>query len=75
MIADGFASYGQEAVAARVRRDALKLAETAGLREYYDPRTGSGLGGTDFSWSAAIWLSWLSSSQDREAHRDLLTPA
>ncbi|MFI4997545.1 MAG: trehalase family glycosidase [Hyphomicrobiales bacterium] len=75
MIADGFASYGQEAVAARVRRDALKLAETAGLREYYDPCTGSGLGGTDFSWSAAIWLSWLSSSQDREAHRDLLTPA
>jgi hypothetical protein len=71
LIADGFAAYGQETVASRIRHDALKLAETSGLREYYDPRTGSGLGGTDFSWSAAIWLSWLG----RPGHSDLLTPA
>ncbi len=25
-----------------------------GLREYYDPRTGKGLGAKDFAWSALI---------------------
>jgi hypothetical protein len=25
-----------------------------GLREYYDPRTGAGLGAKDFAWSALI---------------------
>ena len=25
-----------------------------GLREYYDPRTGTGLGAKDFAWSALI---------------------
>jgi glycogen debranching enzyme len=34
---------------------ARRLASTvaaAGLREYYDPLTGRGIGATDFSWSA-----------------------
>jgi hypothetical protein len=26
----------------------------AGLREYYDPYTGEGMGATDFSWSALV---------------------
>ncbi len=73
LIADGLAAYGQEGLASRIRLDAQRLATAGGLREYYDPRSGAGLGGADFSWSAAIWLSWLSPSQDREAH--LLTPA
>ncbi len=25
-----------------------------GLREYYDPRTGAGLGAKDFAWSALV---------------------
>ena len=25
-----------------------------GLREYYDPRTGKGLGAKDFAWSALV---------------------
>ena len=25
-----------------------------GLREYYDPDTGAGMGATDFSWSALV---------------------
>jgi hypothetical protein len=71
LIADGFAAYGQAAVASRIREHALRLAERSGLREYYDPHNGSGLGGTDFSWSAAIWLSWLGQPQ----RSDLLTSA
>ena len=28
--------------------------EREGLREYYDPRSGRGLGAKDFAWSALI---------------------
>ena len=31
------------------------LDEREGLREYYDPRTGRGMGATDFAWSTLIW--------------------
>jgi alpha,alpha-trehalase len=69
MLADGFAGYGAEAEARRIRGDSRALAETAGLREYYDPLTGAGLGGGDFSWTAAMWLAWI--GDDRQP--DLLT--
>ncbi|SDR56698.1 alpha,alpha-trehalase [Rhizobiales bacterium GAS191] len=74
LIADGFAAYGHGEVAERIRGDARRLAEAHGLREYFDPRNGAGLGGRDFSWSAAVWLSWLSASRDDVAGRDLVTP-
>jgi hypothetical protein len=32
----------------------LETVEREGLREYYDPRTGKGLGAKDFAWSALI---------------------
>ena len=28
--------------------------DAVGLREYYDPFTGRGMGATDFSWSALV---------------------
>ncbi|MFI5012489.1 MAG: neutral trehalase [Hyphomicrobiales bacterium] len=73
LIADGFAAYGYAELAARIRRASVRLAEAQGLREYFDPRDGSGLGGADFSWSAAVWLSWLSAARDHDARRDLIT--
>jgi hypothetical protein len=33
--------------------------QMSGLREYYDPRDGSGCGATDFSWSAALAIEML----------------
>ncbi|HEY1831043.1 MAG TPA: hypothetical protein VGG38_12460 [Acidimicrobiales bacterium] len=30
-----------------------------GFTEYYDPRNGDGIGGQNFSWSAALTLAWL----------------
>jgi glycogen debranching enzyme len=56
MIADGFAAAGNPAVASRIRDDTRALIETAGLWEYFDPTTGQGVGGADFSWTAAIYL-------------------
>lgn len=58
MIADGFAAYGFKEIADRIRADSAELVRGAGLREYFDPRNGDGLGGRDFSWSAAIALCW-----------------
>jgi hypothetical protein len=36
----------------------------------YHPLTGAGLGGGDFSWTAAMWLAWI----DDAAQPDRLTP-
>ena len=58
MIADGFATAGDAATASRIRTDTVALIETAGLSEYFDPVTGQGIGGADFSWTAAIYLMW-----------------
>ncbi len=56
MIADGFAATGNAAMATRVRDDTGYLIETAGFAEYFDPLSGRGAGGSDFSWTAAIYL-------------------
>jgi glycogen debranching enzyme len=56
MIANGFARAGQAEVADHILDRTVALIETSGLAEYFDPRTGHGLGGSDFSWTAAIYL-------------------
>ena len=58
MIAGGFSAAGDTATAARIRADTLALIEASGPSEYYDPTTGAGIGGSDFSWTAAIYLLW-----------------
>ena len=58
MIADGSAAYGFSDIADRIRNDSVALVHRAGLREYFDPRNGDGLGGRDFSWSGAVALCW-----------------
>ncbi|MEJ1158344.1 MGH1-like glycoside hydrolase domain-containing protein [Prosthecomicrobium sp. N25] len=58
MIADGFAHYGHDDIAARIRRDTGQLTTRHGFAEYFDPVTGAPLGGRDFSWTAAIALLW-----------------
>ena len=37
----------------------LELVAHSGFREYFEPRTGRGLGATDFSWTAALVLDLL----------------
>jgi hypothetical protein len=56
MIAEGFAAYGNAALAERIRADTRRLVERVGFAEYFDPRDGTGLGGMDFTWTAAIHL-------------------
>ena len=56
MIAEGFAAYGYAETAERIRSDTRALVAKNGFWEYFDPRDGTGLGGPDFSWTAAIDL-------------------
>ena len=58
MIAAGFAAANDTTSAARIRADTVALIEASGLSEYFDPMTGEGIGGADFSWTAAIYLLW-----------------
>jgi glycogen debranching enzyme len=45
--------YHAEADDLRDRLVAVVLRE--GLREYYDARTGEGMGAVDFGWSSLVW--------------------
>ena len=56
MIAEGFAASGHERLATTIRAHTRALIGTAGLAEYFDPVSGRGLGGADFSWTAAVQL-------------------
>ncbi len=60
LLADGLRRYGFDDLADALRRDSLVLMARSGFREYYDPRDGAGCGSTDFSWSAALALDFLS---------------
>ena len=54
MIYWGLLSYGYNDRAEQIRKGIFELAQNHGFREYYDPFTGQGLGGKDFSWTAAL---------------------
>jgi len=48
----GLRRLGYEQAAKRIADGIVGAVEREGLREYYDPRTGAGLGAHDFAWSA-----------------------
>ncbi|QAY77158.1 trehalase family glycosidase [Sphingosinicella sp. BN140058] len=58
MIGHGLAEAGHRARAERVRSDTLALIRDTGFYEAFSPLDGSGSGGDDFSWTAAIALAW-----------------
>ena len=62
MIAMGLAEYGETEMAAKMRDDLRSVIELSGFYECFDPVDGSGCIGTDFSWTAALWLAWASPS-------------
>jgi hypothetical protein len=50
----GLRRLGYEEAAARLAEGVIGAVAREGLREYYDPRDGRGLGARDFAWSALI---------------------
>ena len=59
LIAIGLDDVGEDKLAKKIKTDTIKLTEKQGMAEYFDPHTGIGLGGKDFSWTAAIYLELL----------------
>jgi hypothetical protein len=66
MIGTGLGEAGDAERSAKVRRDTLALIERNGFYEAFSPVDGTGSGGDDFSWTAAIWLAW---GKDAEGRR------
>jgi hypothetical protein len=50
----GLRRLGYAEEAQRLASGVIGAVEREGLREYYDPRTGKGLGARDFAWSALV---------------------
>lgn len=50
---------------AALRGSTAQLIAGHGFWEYFDPLTGKGAGGPDFTWTAAVWLGWASANQER----------
>jgi hypothetical protein len=50
----GLRRLGYAEAAERLADGVTGAVERSGLREYYDPRTGAGLGARDFAWSALV---------------------
>ena len=50
----GLRRLGYHQEAERMANGLIAAVEREGLREYYDPRTGQGLGAKNFAWSALI---------------------
>jgi len=63
MLIDGLRRNGRPELAERIRRDSLALVERAGFAEYFNPLTGDPLGGSRFSWTAAMYLHLAAGSE------------
>jgi glycogen debranching enzyme len=59
LLAEGLRTHGGDELAQRLCEDMVVLVAGAGFREYFNPRTGSGHGTSNFSWSAALLLHLL----------------
>ena len=62
MVSQGLAEAGELEWAERIRADSANLIATSGFWESFSPETGTGSGGPDFSWTAAMWLAWCGTS-------------
>ncbi|HZD36057.1 MAG TPA: hypothetical protein VE130_12705 [Nitrososphaeraceae archaeon] len=55
----GLLRYGYNERAEQIRQGVFKLVQNQGFREYFDPITGRGLGGKNFSWTAALVIDMI----------------
>jgi hypothetical protein len=64
----GLRRLGYRQEAERMADGLIGAVEREGLREYYDPRTGKGLGARDFAWSALI-AEFVDNGRENQAGR------
>ncbi len=59
LLIDGLKQYGYEEEAEHIRESSIQLVENSGFYEYFSPIDGSGTGGKNFSWTAALIIDML----------------
>jgi len=62
LVGRGLAESGHADLAARLRDDLATLIADTGFHECFSPLDGTGTGGGDFTWTAALWLHWAAPS-------------
>ncbi|MBW4709990.1 hypothetical protein KX928_19575 [Roseobacter sp. YSTF-M11] len=67
LIAIGLNADGRSDLAERLRAETAELIRTHGFYEYFDPVDTTPCGGKNFTWTAAIWLTWASHSPQENA--------
>ena len=72
IIAIGLEEINEIELAHKIKNDTIQLVITNGMAEYFDPMTGEGLGGKDFSWTAAIHLELLKNKIDMSLKIDFI---
>lgn len=55
----GLQEQGETVLAERVRKDTYEMIMQTGFYEYFNPMTAAGEGGNNFTWTAAVWLAWV----------------
>ncbi len=60
LIAIGLIDAGRHDLAERLRKETSDLIHKHGFFEYFDPLDATPCGGDNFTWTAAIWLTWVS---------------
>ena len=58
LVGSGMEEQGLEACGARIKSDTAQLMQQNGFAEYYNPHDGTPAGGSNFTWTAAVWLGW-----------------
>lgn len=56
LVAHGLRQHREDDLARKLTDDMVRLGVASGLREYFNPETGSGHGTSSFSWSAAMLI-------------------
>lgn len=59
LLAIGFKTAGRSDLAERLRAETEALIQKHGFFEYFDPIDATPCGGANFTWTAAIWLTWV----------------
>ena len=72
MIAIGLEDINELCLADKIKNDTIQLVKKNGMAEYFDPINGVGLGGRDFSWTAAIHLELLKDKIDTNLKYDFI---
>ncbi len=65
MLAMGFREQGFDDWAGRILSDSRRLISEHGFNEAFSPVSGDGSGGSDFSWTAAMWLAWCGAANEQ----------